>query len=81
MLPLASLEVIPPELSRDLLFKFSDDLDEPYNFRLEDMGYDNHNAVENLGSTLFYLFYVLIIILVSIFLSVYEYFCCFKKRS
>ena len=81
LLPLASLESIPPEYSRDLIFKFSDDLDEAYNFRLKDMGYGNHNAVENIGSTLFYLFYFFILIFILAVFYVYEHYCCIKIRS
>jgi len=31
MLPLASLDVIPPEVSTEVIFEFSDEDDEPYN--------------------------------------------------
>ena len=31
MLPLANLDVIPPEASTELIFDFSDDEDKPYN--------------------------------------------------
>ena len=55
MLPLSSLDVIPPEISTNIIFKFSDKDDSAYNKRLDEMGYGNHNAIENIGSVVYFI--------------------------
>ena len=60
LIPLASLDIIPSELSTELIFNFSDDKDYPYNSRLEQLGFESHNMVNNLGSMFYF-------ILISIF--------------
>ena len=80
MLPIANLDVIPAEISTDLIFNFSDDKDEAYNDRLEEMGYDNHNAIKNIGSMIYFIAFYCILVATSLVLSIYSYNCCCWTR-
>ena len=82
MLPLANLDVIPPEFSTEVLFEFSDDVDKPYNKRLEEMGYDNHNAIENIGSMVYFIALTIFLLIVSLILSIIIFKCgCCKTKK
>jgi hypothetical protein len=82
LLPLASLDIIPPEISSDLLFSFSDDLDKPYSAHLEEMGYDNHNAIQNIGSVFYFIAFTIILMVFSLLLSPFKCgFCTMIKRK
>ena len=54
LLPLSSLDLIPTEYSTELVFSITTDLDEPYSSALEDLGYETHSALLNLGSLFLY---------------------------
>jgi hypothetical protein len=81
MLPLASLDVIPPEVSTNIIFKFSGDDDEPFNKRLDEMGYGNHNAIENIGSMLYFMTFTIFLLIVSLILYPFRCCCCLKIRT
>ena len=53
LLPLSSLDIIPQEISTDVLFSMSD---EPYapSQRLEEMGFETRNVILNLGSMFYF---------------------------
>ena len=55
LLPLSSMDIIPPEISTELIFNISSDQDFAYNDILEEMGYDTHNSLLNLGSLFLYM--------------------------
>ena len=50
LLPITSLDLIPPEVSTDLIFNMT--AEEPYSDILENMGYESHNFIYNLGTML-----------------------------
>jgi hypothetical protein len=54
LLSLANLDLIPPEWSIVLIFDISSEFDEPYSVVLEEMGYETHNILLNMGSLFFY---------------------------
>ena len=81
MLPLASLDVIPPEVSTNIIFKFSGGDDEPFNKRLDEMGYGNHNAIENIGSMLYFMTFTIFLLIVSLILYPFRCYCCLKIRT
>jgi len=56
LLPLANLELIPPEYSSLLIFEISADLDFPFSDSLEEMGFETHNMILNMGSLFVILF-------------------------
>ena len=66
ILPLSSLDVIPPEYSTDLIFPLSIDIDRPYSSMLLQMGYETHNSLLNLG-TIFYVQFLLIFLIVLVY--------------
>ena len=76
LLPLASLDVIPPEISTDLIFKFSDG-DHAYNDRLEELGFEQHNMIKNIGSMFYYIVYSKLMFLISILFL----FCPCKSKT
>jgi hypothetical protein len=80
LLPLASLDVIPPAISTDLIFNFSDGDDQPYNKRLDEMGYGNHNAIENIGSVTYFMALIVLLILISLMISPFKCGCCLKIK-
>ena len=82
MLPLANLDVIPPEISTEPIFDFSDDDDKPYNERLEEMGYDNHNAIENIGSMVYFIAFTILLLIISLIYSIviFKCGCCLTKK-
>ena len=63
LLPISSLDLIPPEISTDLIFSMS--FGTAYSEILEEMGYDSKNFIYNLG-TMFYLISFMIIYLILI---------------
>ena len=82
LLPLSTLDMIPPEISTDLIFNFSHDEDQAYNDRLSEMGFDNHNAIENIGSIIYILALYCMLTLVAlglITLKLKNKFCCRSK--
>ena len=83
LLPLASLDVIPPQVSTNLIFHFSDNKDKPYNKRLKEMGYGNHNAIENIGSVVYFMTLTILLLIVSLILSipVFNCGCCLTIKS
>ena len=75
LLPLASLDIIPSEISTDLLFRFSGETDEPYSKRFEDLGLDSHNMIKNVGSMFYYISATIIALVIAVILR----FCGFKN--
>ena len=69
LIPLASLDIIPSELSTDLFFTFSENMDYPYNSKFEDLGFDSHNMVKNLGSMFYYIMVLFIMMILSLILD------------
>ena len=64
--PLCALDVLPTDDIFHGIFGFSTDLDSPYSVILEDMGYETHNSILNLGT--FYMWIIVFkILLVMIF--------------
>ena len=55
LLSVASLDLIPSEYTTQLVFNFSVDLDKPFSNILEELGYETHNSILNLGSIFVYL--------------------------
>lgn len=55
LLPLASMDILPTEYSTELIFTLSTEQDKPYSDSLEELGYESHSALLNLGSLFFYL--------------------------
>jgi len=76
MLPLSSMDIIPPEISTDILFSFSGKDDKPWNDRLDDMGYGNHNAIENIGSVVYFIAFNVLLLMISLLFSIKRYNCC-----
>lgn len=68
ILPLSSMDIIPTEYSTELIFDLSNDLDYPYNHALEQLGYETHNSLMNLGS-IFFFFLVNIALLMIVFIE------------
>ena len=64
LLPISSMDLIPPEYSSDLIFSMSIDKDKPYSSILEDMGYETHNMIYNLGTLFYFMIGIIIINLV-----------------
>jgi hypothetical protein len=54
LLPIANFELIPPEYSTELVLDISSSEDEPYSDVLEEMGYETHNSLLNMGSLFVY---------------------------
>ena len=73
LLPLSALDIIPPEISTDLIFNFSDDFDFAYNDRLAQMGFDNHNVIENIGSMIYVLASYFVFALISLCLLIKQF--------
>lgn len=75
LLPLANADIIPPEISTMHVFEISDDLDNPYNDILEEMGYETHNVILNMGSLFIYLGLLLtgLVSLIPLKLLTYKY--------
>ena len=67
LLPVACLDLIPSEYTTELVFDFSDDLDSPYSNILEELGYETHNSISNLGSIFTYF---AIFVVGTVFMSV-----------
>ena len=54
LLSFANLELIPSEYSTELVFDISSEVDTPYSPILEEMGYETHNILLNMGSLYVY---------------------------
>ena len=54
LIPVASMDLIPSQYSTELFFDISQDLDSPYSDILEELGYETHNSLLNLGSIFVY---------------------------
>ena len=65
LLPLSTLDVIPPEASTDILFTFSDDQDYSHDNRLEELGFDSHNFIYNIGSMFYFISFTFIAFVLS----------------
>ena len=52
--PITSLDLIPPELSTDVIFSMSSE-EKGYSDILENLGYDSHNFIYNLGTLFYYI--------------------------
>jgi len=63
LLPISSLDLIPPEISTDVIFTMSSGT--AYSEILEQMGYDSNNFIYNLGS-MFYLVGLMVCTLVLV---------------
>ena len=61
------MDYFPEELMTNL-FQFSSDKDKPFNDRLEQMGQDSHNTINNIGSIFYFIVLNLFLILASIFI-------------
>ena len=63
------MDLIPPEYSTEIIFDLSVDKEFAYSDRVEEMGFDTHNTLLNLGT----LFYILVgnLILVALMLLVH----------
>lgn len=62
LLPIASLDLVPPEYSIELIFSLSTESDQPFSSALEDLGYETHLALLNLGTIFLYLVALLLAI-------------------
>jgi hypothetical protein len=54
LIPVACMDLIPREYTTDLIFDISEDEDSPYNDILEELGYETHSSILNLGSIFTY---------------------------
>jgi hypothetical protein len=54
LIPVAFMDLIPKEYTIDLLFDISEDEDSPFNDILEELGYETHSSILNLGSIFTY---------------------------
>ena len=61
------MDIIPPEVSTELIFDLSLDKEFAYSDRVEAMGFDTHNTLLNLGS-LFYFIMANLILMVLAFI-------------
>ena len=66
LLPLSSLDIIPPEISTEILFTFSEKYDFPYSDRFEELGFDSHNMISNVGSMFYYIAVAFILLIQSL---------------
>jgi len=64
LLPLANLDLIPPQYSTELIFDISSDEDHPYSPVLEEMGFETHNVILNMGSL--YVYFMLLLLALSV---------------
>ena len=48
--PLSALDVLPTDYIFGGTFSFSNDLDKPYSGIFEEMGYETHNTILNIGT-------------------------------
>jgi hypothetical protein len=69
LLPISSLDIISPEISTDVVFTMSPE-ETPYSDILDNMGYDSHNFIYNVGSMFYFvcLLFTIVIFIVSSFL-------------
>ena len=83
LLPLASLDIIPPELSTDVFFTMTKE-EEPPSIRLEALGFETRNTIYNLGSMFYFVvglqFFVFVIYLLKRFRYCCKNKCCSKFR-
>ena len=61
------MDIIPPEVSTELIFDLSLDKEFAYSDRVEAMGFETHNTLLNLGS-LFYFIMANLILMVLAFI-------------
>lgn len=66
-IPLSSLDIIPTDYTNAWIFNFSaEDHDEPESDLLEEMGYETHNSILNLGSVFYFMvLYTAMIVVVA----------------
>ena len=64
-IPLSSLDIFPTDYTNEAIFDFSaEEFDSPESETLEEMGYETHNSILNLGSVFYYFFiYTLMLVL------------------
>ena len=48
------MDYLPEELTSDIIFDISLDVDYPYNAGFEELRYEYHNSIYNLGSLFYY---------------------------
>ena len=77
LLPLASLDIIPSEISTDLLFSFSGEINKPYSKRFEELGLESHNMIKNVGS----MFYYISATIIALFIAIILKFFSFKNKN
>ena len=63
LLPLSSLDILPQELSTDILFTMSEE-EEPPSPRLEEMGFETRNVILNLGSMFYFVTYIHFLVII-----------------
>lgn len=57
LLPISSFDLIPTAYSTELIFDLSLEEDSPYSLQLEEMGYETHSFLHNIGSIFVYLMF------------------------
>ena len=63
LLPMASLDIIPQEISTDVLFSMSEEEESPSQ-RLEEMGFETRNVILNLGSMFYFVIFLHFLIII-----------------
>ena len=71
-LPVASFDLIPPEYSTDLIFTFSEE-DKKVSNKLEDLGFETHNMIYNLGVVFYMIWFTVVIIVFTSFIRIYKF--------
>lgn len=66
LLPLSTMDILPPEYSTDLIFSLSTDEEFPYSERVEALGFDTHNTILNLGSVFYFVMATLLLMVISL---------------
>lgn len=64
------MDLIPQEYSTELIFDMSLDKESAYSDRVEDLGFETHNTLFNLGSLFYFTMIVLILMIVNILASI-----------
>ena len=57
LVPLVTMDIMPSEYTTELVFDFSEEEDEPVSDKLQELGFETHNVVLNMG-TLFVLYFL-----------------------
>ena len=85
LLPISTMDLIPPEYSTEIIFSLSLDKEFPYSSRVEELGFETHNTLLNLGSLFYYVMIILILMIISLFANMCKNKCknkfCEKLRK